>query len=131
MDTDTLTPTERDVVQGRLVQPFFTVSPTDSTVKYRCRDDECRFTVTFARDGRKGSAKRVGVLEKHLADAHNVVRDQPKRVRGDVLVRPGWPFGVCPAHMLTEVKCGSYCMAARIALRQLQDDYDRYWLAVA
>lgn len=48
----------------------------------------------------------------------------------DVLVTPGWPKGVCPIHTWGEDgnrRCFEWCMATRVAFRQLSDEMDRYW----
>lgn len=48
----------------------------------------------------------------------------------DVLITPGWPKGFCPIHVFSDRQCTSTCMAAHVALRQLQDDYDRHWARI-
>lgn len=45
-----------------------------------------------------------------------------------VLVRTGWPSGICPLHYGERTHyCNSACQPARIALAELQSDYDQYW----
>ncbi len=47
-----------------------------------------------------------------------------------VLETQGWPAGVCPLHLLTEMRCNPWCLPARQELYVLQQDYVAYWRSV-